>query len=440
MSDGSATALPATARLRTAALEWPGSPRHLLGDLFSARFFRLVRHAAGALWDQKLKSLLMFLGTAIGIALLTAVVGLSQGIQQRVDEMTASWGPKGMMVWAGGGRSGGFHSRQASGTPLKQADLDAVRSTFGRRAVVSASARVGSTTLKAGDAEFQTRVEGVDQNWPQAWDWYVASGDPIDEEDLRTLARVCVLGTTVAKNLFGDEDPVGRTVNINKTRFRVKGILASRGTNSMGWDQDDRALVPVTTAMKRISKRDNYSGFRLKALDQDDVEPLAEDVRAFLRARRGITDPKDDDFSVRTPAFILERAAEMTRTVRLVGIALTVVALVVGGVVLMNILLLSISERTFEIGLKRSLGAREADIFLEFLAESVLVSLMGMVFGVLLGVVPVTLIPKAFPMMPMALSWTTFLWASLFSTVVGLVFGVQPARRAARLNPVEALR
>ncbi len=405
-----------------------------------ARVLRLSRQAAGALWSQKGKAFLMMLGTAVGIMLLTAVVGLSAGVEKRITEIMNTFGPTSMMLRAGGGQMMGMGGRASSGSTLKMDDVAAVRDRLADKAVVAALIMQDDTPIKAGDQSGQTDVMACDPNFPQAFDWYVASGDPIDEDDERSLARVCVLGATVARNLFPDQDPVGQRLLINKVQFTVKGVLTPRGTNTMGFDMDDRLWIPLSTGMRRVFHTDSVRTLRINVRQAADVGPATEDLTALMRQRHRIHPGEDDDFTIRTPDFIAQRIRGMSRTTELVGGALAAVALIVGGVVLMNILLLTVSERVPEIGLKRALGAGRRDIFAEFLAESVLVSLLGMAFGVLLGLIPVLLIPKLFPMMPMAVTWKTFAYAALFSSVVGLFFGVQPARRAAKLDPVEALR
>ena len=405
-----------------------------------SRLLRHSRQAASALWSQKGKAFLMLLGTAVGIMLLTAVVGLSQGVEKRVAEITSTFGPRSIMIFAGGGQMMGAGGRSASSSTLKLEDAIAIRERLSERAVVAASIMRDDVPIKAGDTSSQTDVMAADPNFPQAFDWYVASGEPLDADDERAMARVCVLGATVVKNLFPDQDPVGQRILVNKVGFTVKGVLASRGTNTMGFDMDDRLWIPLSTGMRRVFHQDYIRMIRLNARNQDDVAAVAEEASAILRQRHHIKSPDDDDFRLRTPDFIANRVRSMARTTEIVGAALAAVALIVGGVVLMNILLLSLSERIPEIGLKRALGASQRDIFTEFLAESVLVSLMGMALGVALGLVPVFVIPKLFPMMPMAVTWKTFAYATLFSSAVGAIFGVQPARRAAKLDPVEALR
>jgi putative ABC transport system permease protein len=404
------------------------------------RVLRLTRQAGSALWSQKGKAFLMMVGTAVGIMLLTAVVGLSQGVEKRIREITNTFGPRSIMISAGGGHMSGMGGRGASTSTLKLEDALAIREQLADRAIVAAGLHGNDIPIKAGEQVSQTDVMAMDPNFPQAFDWYVASGDPLNEDDERVMARVCVLGATVARNLFPDQDPIGQRLMVNKVQFTVRGVLNSRGANAMGFDLDDRMWIPLSTGMRRLFHQNNIRDLRLNVRDPKDVAAVTEEVTALLRKRHHIQPGEEDDFRLRTPDFIANRVRSMSRTAELVGAALAAVALLVGGVVLMNILLLSLSERVPEIGLKRALGAGRRDIFLEFLVESILVSLVGMALGVLLGLVPVFLIPKLFPQMPMAVTWQTFAYAALFSTTVGLVFGVQPARRAARLDPVEALR
>jgi putative ABC transport system permease protein len=372
--------------------------------------------------------------------LLTTVVGLAGGVERRIVEIMSMFGPRSIIIFAGGGTIEGPPSRTTSTTTLKVEDAAALRERFAGTAVVSAGIPMEGTPVKAGDQNALTMVSAYDPDFPQAADWGVTAGDPIDLDDERQMARVCVLGTTAARNLFGDKDPVGQRLLINHVQFTVKGVLEEKGASAVGFDMDDRVWIPLSTGMHRLFHLTSVRSIRIKVKEGEDVAEVAEEVKGILRERHHITPPEEDDFRMLTPGYIAERAHSMALTAELVGGVLAVIALLVGGVVLMNILLLTVSERVPEIGLKRAFGARQADIFLEFLSEALIVSLMGMAMGVLLGLVPVFLIPKLFPMIPMAVTWQTFAWAAVFSLSVGLVFGVQPARRAARLDPVEALQ
>jgi putative ABC transport system permease protein len=382
----------------------------------------------------------MLTGIAVGIMLLTTVVGLSGGVERRIAEVMSMFGPRSVIVFAGGGTIEGPPSRTASTATMKIEDAAALRERLSDAIILSAGVPMSDVAVKAGDQSTQTMVGAWDPEFPQASDWGVASGDPIDVEDERELARVCVLGTTAARNLFGDLDPVGQRVLINHVQFRVKGVLAEKGANAVGFDMDDRVWIPLSTGMHRVFHLTSLRALRIKVREGRDLPAVAEEVKGILRSRHHIVPPEEDDFRMLTPDYIAARAHSMALTAELVGGVLALIALVVGGVVLMNILLLTVAERVPEIGLKRALGARRADIFVEFLAEALLVSVLGMALGVLLGLVPVLLIPRLYPMIPMAVTWQTFAWAALFSSVVGVVFGVQPARRAARLDPVTALR
>lgn len=403
---------------------------------------RLSRHAAGALWSQKGKAFLMMIGTAVGIMLLTAVVGLSNGVQQRVDEIMSRFGPRSIMIFSGGGRFRGGGGRAASGATLKLQDYEALRNRLLDQAVMTAGIFSRDVDIKAGAVTTQTNVVCADPSYSEAFDWYVNTGTPIDVDDERAMTRVCVLGSTTATNLFGGADPVGKMVFINRVAFRVKGVLASRGSSSTGFDQDDRIWIPLSTGMNRLFHQQFLRFIRFNVRPGNDPARVAGEAAGILRRQHHIEPPQEDDFHVITAGFIAGRIHAMARTTELIGSALAAVALLVGGVVLMNILLLSLSERVPEIGLKRALGASRRDIFTEFLAEAVVVSLAGMLLGVLLGLVPVWVIPHTGlgRSMPMAVTWKTFVYAAVFSGAVGLFFGVQPARRAARLDPVEALR
>jgi putative ABC transport system permease protein len=404
------------------------------------RFYRLFKHSINAVFGSKSKAILMMLGTAIGIMLLTGVVGISKGVENRIDEVMKFMGPRTGMIFAGGGRMTTAGGRAAAQTTLKVEDLEALRTRFWDKAVFSAAIPRDDVFIKYMTQNSQTTIFAVDPEFAIVSDWEIEEGEPIDSYDVKNIARVCILGATVVKNIFQDEDPIGKKILIKDIPFRVKGVLKSKGTNPGGFDMDDCIWIPLSTGMRRVFNIDNLRVLRFKVRQEYDINEVKTEIRNLLNERHKIKQGQDSDFQIRTPDFIAKRIRDMTKTIRLGGLALSVVALIVGGMVLMNILLLSVSERIPEIGLKRAIGAKRKDIFLEFLSESIAVSLCGMILGVFLGLIPVFLLPKVMPMIPMAFTFNSFLYGFLFSLVLGVFFGVQPARRASKLEPVEALR
>jgi len=296
-----------------------------------------------------------------------------------------------------------------------------------------------SASIKAGASQTQAAIFAAEPEFYDAWDWYVQSGEPINAEDVSTMARTCNLGTSLSRTLFGDASPIGEYIQIGNTRFLVKGVLETKGTSPMGTDFDNRVLIPLTTGMRRLLNVDYISYIRVKVKNPKDLIGIGEKIRKILHERHHITPPQEDDFAIVTAADVAKAARGISGTLSILLIALAALSLIVGGIVLMNILLISVSERVKEIGLRRALGATQADIFQQFLAESLAVTLLGMLLGCALGW-GASMLVGLFVKAPVVISWEPFALAVVFSFMVGLFFGIQPARRAAKLKPVEALR
>lgn len=403
-------------------------------------FSRLLIHSLEAIFSSKGKAFLMMLGTAVGIMLLSGVVGISRGVEKRIEEVMQFVGPRTGIIFAGGGRLVGAGGRAGSGATLTLEDLNALRTKLSEKAVFSGAIRKTGFTLKYMSQNTETQLFAGDPEFLIVNEWEIESGEPIDYDDLKNIKRVCILGQTTAKSLFFDDDPIGRRILINNIPFIVKGIFKPKGTNPMGMDLDDIAFIPLSTGMKRVFHMDTIRVIRFKIREGFDLAKTEKEISETLNQRHQIKENEESDFVIRTPYFIANRIKEMTKTIRLGGYALAVVALIVGGMVLMNILLLSVSERIKEIGLKRALGATQKDIFVEFLLESISISILGMLLGVVLGLIPIFILPRIMPILPMAFTLKVFLYGFLFSFFVGIFFGVQPARRASKLNPIEALR
>jgi len=401
------------------------------------RVLRIAQEGARALAGHKLRTFFMMAGTIVGIAALTVIMAVGKGTEQKVMKRVNAFGTHVIMITAGGGK--GFSPPQEGVTTLRPDDAEAIRAQVPGIELLNVFAMKRGPPVKAGANQTQAVVTATDQNWHEAWDWPVTDGEPITDEDQATMARVCVLGTTTARELFGDQNPIGEYVQVGNVRFRVKGVLQTRGVSPHGGDFDSRVMIPLSTGLRRLFNQDHITNIRLKVGDSSRLTQLGEEVRQLLRRRHTITPPKEDDFSVFTAAEVAKEARGISRTLTYLLSALAGLSLLVGGIVLMNILLISVGERKKEIGLRRALGATQGDIFRQFLVESLSVTIIGMVTGSLLGWA-VSVVLARVTQSPVVISWEPFALALAFALVVGVFFGVQPARRAAKLRPVEALR
>ena len=401
------------------------------------RLHRIAGEGARALGANKLRTFFMMAGTVVGIAALTVIMAIGRGTERKVMKRVQNFGPRAMMLIAGGGKD--LPPPDMTVTTLTLEDAEAVRREIDGIEIVSPMAWRFRMNVKREANQQQAVVWGVEPSWHDAWSWHSGVGEGISDEDAATMARVCVIGQTVRRQLFGDAAPIGGHIYLNKVRLTVKGVLEARGTSPMGSDFDNRVIIPITTAMRRVMNVDHLGAIRIITTDPALMPQQAEAIRALIHERHHITPPQEDDFRIVTAAVIARLARGTSRTLSVLLSALAGLSLLVGGVVLMNILLISVAERTKEIGLRRALGATRGDIFAQFLTESLTVSLAGMLLGSLLGWGVCILLPRA-SRIPVVISWEPFALALAFAVLVGTFFGVQPARRAAGLRPVEALR
>ncbi len=405
----------------------------------------LIRFAVGAIVAHPMRSALTALGVVIGVAAVVMMTSIGLGAQQRVTQAIQGLGVNMLIVTpgAGGGGPGGF-SRGAAGSDasLTDDDAEALREIDGVMAV-SPAVR-GFQQIVAGGANWNSRVEGVTPDYLIARDLGLSSGSMFDERAAQTGRTVAVLGQTVVTELFGEGvDPIGQRIRLGRVPFTVVGVLESKGQSGVGQDQDDIVLVPLQTGRSRLFGRrvrgDEVQQIYVKAESEDVLYTVEEDVAARLRELHRIGPGEDDDFSVQNLTSIQEAAGAATQTFTVLLAAVAGVSLVVGGVGIMNIMLVSVTERTREIGLRMAIGARRGDILRQFALESVALSLAGGLIGLLIGVGGALLIsklgdwPSAIPVWAAPVSLG-------FSMFVGLVFGAYPAWRAARLDPIEALR
>ena len=400
------------------------------------RVLRIAGVGVKALAAHKLRTVLMMAGTLVGVAALTVVMAMSEGTERKIMKRIENFGHDAIMVPAGGGKRPG---PDMATTTLTLQDAEAIRRDVPGLRMICPMAWNFQMNLKRDDRQHQGIVWGAEPSWHDAWRWYTAAGDGISADDVATQTRVCVLGDTVRRELFGHEDPIGQHIYINRVRLRVKGVLKKRGTSPMGGDFDNRVILPLTTAMRRVMNVDHLGAIRVISNDPSKLNEQAAAIRNLLRQRHHISPPDEDDFRTITGEIIARFAAGSSRTLSILLAVLAGLSLLVGGVVLMNILLISVKERTREIGLRRAIGASRGDVFAQFLAESLTVTLLGMAAGLLVGWGICTVLPR-FTQMPLIISWESMILATGAAAVVGIFFGIQPARRAARLDPVEALR
>ncbi len=402
------------------------------------RLLRIAGEGINSLAANKLRTFFMMAGTIVGIAALTVIMAIGKGTEKKVKKRVENFGPRAMMLIAGGGRA--LPPPDTSITTLTLADAQAIRDQVSGLELVTPQAWQFDVNLKHEANQIQTVVWGVEPEWHDAWNWYATEGEEITDEDVATMSRTCVIGSSVKRDLFGGGDPIGKSLYINKVSLTVKGVLKHRGAaGGAGGDFDNRIVIPITTAMRRVMNVDHVGAIRIVTEDASLMEQQTDQIERLIRQRHHITPALEDDFRVISPLIIAEMARGTSRTLSILLMALAGLSLLVGGVVLMNILLISVAERTKEIGLRRAVGATRRDIFAQFLTESLSVTFLGMLLGSALGGAVALALGKLTPM-PAVISWEPFALAMGFALLVGTFFGVQPARRAAKLRPVEALR
>jgi len=402
---------------------------------------RMIGQALRGLNRNRLRTFFMMAGIMVGITVLTVVASAGMGARESIMDRVRVFGLENIMVWAGGPTDqtqiGGVGSTVTA--TLKLEDAEAIRTEVSGVWEVAPFSRGGQTEVRWRDRSFESPVFGVTPEWTDVWDWYVDQGSFITHEDNETMARTTAIGPTVVGELFGDEDPMGQVIQVGGVPFEITGIMIEKGTSPGGGDMDNRVFVPLTTYLRRVANVNYLSGIRVQVEGIRDMEPAAADIAALLRERHNLGLEIPDDFRVTTPTEVTAMVEEMQGTFDLFLILVAGIALVVGGVVVANIMLLSVSERRKEIGLRRAVGGKAQHILGQFLLESVAVTFLGGIAGLLLGVVG-NLIMERVTGTPALLTWHVMVVGILFSTLVGLAAGLHPARKAAAMAPVDALR
>jgi putative ABC transport system permease protein len=400
----------------------------------------IIRVAFRALVRNKMRAALTMLGIIIGVSAVIAMVSIGQGASASVQAQIESIGTNLLFVSAGAQNVGGVRSGTGdTGTnTLTVDDLEAIKREVPSVSMVTPSVNARSQ-LVAGNMNWNTPVTGVSEEYPEIRKWPVASGSFFTDADVRNAARVIVIGQTLADNLFPGTDPVGQDLRVMNLPFRVVGVMAPKGQDPQGRDQDDVAFAPYTTVQKKILGRDRIWIAYVSAISQDATYTAQSQITDLLRQRHKLTANEPDDFTVRNMTDVAEAANETSKTMTILLACIAGVSLLVGGIGIMNIMLVSVTERTREIGIRMAIGARSSAVRSQFLIESIVLSLTGGTVGIVLGVVFSLAIP-AFLGWPTLVSMMAIVGSVLFSAAVGIFFGYYPARKAASLDPIEALR
>src|SRR5437773_6034582 len=398
----------------------------------------LLRSAARALLRNKMRSLLTILGVTIGIAAVICVVAIGKAGQARVEQQLQNLGDNFVWIEAGGRAVNGVRTGPRGTKSLVLADAIAIKAQI--PLIKSVSPNVdASVQVVYGNQNWFTSYRGVSPEYFDIKRWYIDQGAAFSQDDTDRAADVCVIGRTVRDTLFGVEDPIGKVIRVKDLPCKVVGTLLPKGLSVSGQDQDDTIILPYTTAQKKIKGITWLDDILCSAISQDAVKIAGQEAAALLRDRHHLRPEEEDDFNIRNPEDIIQAQLEASKTLTVLLIAIASISLIVGGIGIMNVMLVSVTERTREIGVRVAVGATEEAIQLQFLGESVMLSLVGGAAGVLFGIVGSFLVGRTLQW-PMQMSIEAVIVAALFSVAVGVFFGYYPARKASLLDPIEALR
>jgi len=399
------------------------------------KFFAPFKLAGRALRRNKMRSLLTMLGVIIGVGSVIASVSITTGATKQVEDKVASLGQNVVTVFSGNFSSGGMRGGWGSAPTLTVEDSRAIKNEVANVVAVSPEVRDRAQILANGQ-NWNTQILGESPDYPQIRDWDIASGGMFTEGDVRGLGKVAIIGKTVVDQLFINDDPIGQTLIVRNIPFKVVGVLESKGFNLFGQDQDDVVIIPYTSHMRRLSKRTFVNSIMVQAASKETINQAQADINTLLLDRHKSAEP---DFTVRSQLELMQMATSTSRIMSILLGAIASVSLIVGGIGIMNIMLVSVTERTREIGIRMAVGARGRDILVQFLIEAVTLSAFGGILGIALGM-GAAKITSHFTGWP---TLTPFAWigiACISSAAIGIVSGFYPAWKASRLDPIEALR
>jgi len=401
------------------------------------RLWNITKVGLMAISRNKMRSALTMLGIIIGVACVIAMVAVGSGASSSIQSTISSLGTNFIMIFPGAATQSG--ARIFTGeSKLTPEDVEAIKTEAPAVAYASAGVRAAGQVV-AGELNWGTSIYGVDVDWPFIRAWNTSQGAFFTEGDVKTSAKVCVLGSTVADNLFPAGDGVGQAIRIKHVPFRVVGVLEKKGGNMMGQDQDDQIIAPYTTVMKQLQGTAKLNLIYVSAAGSDQVPEAEKEIEALLRQRHRLQPGQDSDFTMRSQEEIASTAAQTTQTLSILLGSVAAISLLVGGIGIMNIMLVSVTERTREIGIRLAIGAKGRHVLIQFLLEAVALSVAGGAIGIGIGVTASHLISK-FAGWPTNVSTGSIALAFGFAAAIGVFFGFYPARQASRLDPIDALR
>jgi len=401
------------------------------------RILRITSQSVRAIRAFKLRTIFCLISVALGIASITVIVAATEGAYQKAFEIVGRFGPDALLVFGGGEEARATGQRQKT---ITLDDIDAVKQAFYSAYLVVPMTIMRDVQVSQKDKKYQTLIVGSTSDYSRVWTWPVIQGADFTDEDVRGLRNVGLIGQFLAAELFGDEDPVGKTILVRRIPVQIVGVLSERGTTPAGERLDDRVIMPITTLMRKLQNETKYvSAMRIRFLDQQNLSTYADELRSFLRKRHKLPQEEPDDFTIISPREIIKFLVALTGSlVAFLGVT-GLIALIVAGFVLANLFLLSVRERTKEIGIRRATGAKKRDILLQFLGESVLITTLGGIFGFVLALISSRLL-MSIAQFPIHFSYKAFVIGMVLSWAVGIGFGLQPANRAANLKPIEAIK
>ncbi len=403
------------------------------------RLLSILRMALRSINRNKLRSILTMLGIVIGVAAVIAMLAIGQGAKNAINSQIASLGTNLLMIFPGAFTAGGVRSEAGTASRLTEDDAFAIKAQCPSVLYVTPMART-SDQVKAGGQNWRTAIYGAFPNYLQIRDWQMASGVMFTDADERGAAKVCVLGQTVVTNIFGQgANPVGQIIRIGNLPFKVVGTLISKGQNAGGQDQDDQIIAPFSTVRKKIIGSEYANNLMASAITAAATDQARQEINQTLMSRRKGSQGDGFDYTIRTQTDISDAANQMAQTFSILLLSIASVSLLVGGIGIMNIMLVSVTERTREIGIRMAVGAKSNDVLLQFLVEALVLSFLGGLIGIILGAGVSSIISQS-QGWPVAISGWSLLLGFGFSAAIGIFFGFYPARKASVLNPIDALR